>query len=217
MISVYEYLIKNSKYKPLASEYNGNDNGLQCNLVGDYSMTLVPDDGLWKNCTDIYTYINSTKFSKVMFLLFHNSNGVYDFKSLAHGYLPRKLRKDISGSLGYGMAGLELTNNDTVLNNGGVEFTIEEYINISNRLITKENIFDALFNSKLNDFIAMIECVWVYIYLCFEIEMSIFEILKSLKNPKVRIKAVQCKLKKEIDYKMLEVFKLAYDQSQSRR
>jgi len=210
MIDVYNYLIEHSEFQSIQDKFCELNNGIQMKLTGDYRLILVPENESWDKDDYIYTYIVSAKFSKVMFQLFNNKN-IYDINSIAHTYLPRKLRKDNAGCIGEGLANFEPNNNIGIFSNGGVDIPVEEFLEMAESMISKEKIFDVLFNSKFNDFFVVVECVWVYIYLCFEIGMSLFEILKSLEDPKVRIKAVQCKLKKEIDYKMLEVFKVAYD------
>ncbi|MFK8013446.1 MAG: hypothetical protein AB8B80_15515 [Marinicellaceae bacterium] len=211
MIETYKYLVNKTNFKTLQKPFDGIENGVQINLTDDFKITLVPDEESWNSCQDVHIYLTSLRFSKIMFHLFNDKKNNYDVDCLAHSYLPRKLRKDNSGCLAQGMAGLESENGTTFLFNGGIKYDIKEFVNLCNDMNNKNKIFEKLYYSKFNEFIVVIESVWVYIYLCLEIGMSLFEILNSFKNSDIQSKAIQCKLKKEIDYNILEVFENAYN------
>ena len=211
MIKTYNYLLENSKFHLISGKFNEMESGIEFELFSDYRMVLVPEDETWENKCGIYTYLVSKKFSEIMNELFNDEIG-YNYHSIAHKYLPRKLQKDSIGCLGFGLASLESTNNRRELYNGSTKFEVDEFIGLLNGMQSIETIFESLYNTKLHQFIVLVECVWVYIYLCFENNMSIVEVLNSLQDSEHRVKVIQCKLETEIDNKILKTYKNIYDQ-----
>lgn len=207
MKNFLEYLIKDIGFN------KNNDRSVEKKLFEGCNAVLTQDDEVENG---IYFYINSPKFSDVMFSIFSDSKGNYDYESKAHQYMARKLRKDRTGNLAMGL--LNYKSNDSLgeLSNGGISISVQEFSKLINNIDSVSKLYKSLYFSSLNNLVATIEGVWVYIYLCYEAGMQADDILLSLMKNEVSKDQMNCVLKKDIDLEMIHIFLRQLDQVKNR-
>ena len=198
MKKVIEYLIENSNFS-----ISKNQKTIRKKLFADYEVIIKQDK---KVDSEIYIYINSERFSRIMFSMFSDMKGNYNYDSLAHEYSPRVLRKDTSGNLAMGM--VALLENDSLgeFSNGGVNIAIQEFSEIVNNIDSAAKLYQKLYFSPLNNLVATLEGIWVYIYMSYEAGISVSDILLSLKNKEVTNNQLSSVLDKDIDEDILNEF-----------
>ncbi len=207
MIEAYTHLKESVGFAELDREFSGLSGAIQRKLFKDYCLTFVPDEGDWRISQNILVYLNSLRFTQVMHALFSDGSGEYNYAATAHMYLPRKFRKDRTGVLAFGMGIYSKTTEHGQLFNGGVEYTLPDIVALCEHMSSPENLFQRLYYSKLNDFIAITEGIWVYLYLCHEIGLSSAEAIKKMETDRP---CLHCAMKKDLDAEMLAAFDRVY-------
>ena len=186
--------------------------GLIKNLFDDYSLALVPGNQKWKNVDEMHFVIYSPRFAKVMSCLFNDTKGKYSHASFGNKYLARKLRKDLAGVLGQSFAGVEVINGDASFFNGGIDIAYKDLLSFITEATTPEKLYEYMYLSKLNNFMIYVEDMWVFLYLCFEKNLNVDDILILLNNEEVISKVTECRLERDFDEAIIIEFQKCYSQ-----
>ncbi len=200
MNNIFSYMTENNDFT-----FNKNGHVIEKHLFDDYIIVFKLDDEFNEG---IYIYLNSVRFSKIMDLMFNDHTNKYNYMSLAHQYLPRKLRKDKSGNLAMGLVGFSEEKPYGEINNGGESIKTDSLSEIIKSMNSKSMLLQHLYHSPFNSLVATIEGVWVYIYLSFEAGLTVKDILLSLSINEVTTEQMSCVLKQDIDREVLEEFEI---------
>ncbi|ALU44088.1 hypothetical protein [Pseudoalteromonas rubra] len=180
-------------------------NRLKKELIPGFTWEIVMLEESWNDLEEVGFYLWSPLFSKVMSNLFTEHN------ELANEYYDRTLVDDEEGCLGFSSVGWEegpdgkkqLYSAATYLEGSTFFETLQSQKN-------EEDIFNLLYKGIGVQFLAVVEGLWVYLYLLKRMGLCSTEILSEINGSE---KPLPVKTAKPVDLALLGVFEKSYEKA----
>ena len=202
MIALYQYFLDNGFKKT-------KKKAVYKYLTEDIYIEIAPERDNWKKSCDLYFYLISPHFARVMTALFKDKG------SPAWGYLPRKLREDTEGGLGMVFCRFErdaLQIENSLITPSNFNFSVRYFLELLNTLKTDREIYEQLYKGILRRTFPLIEGMWVYLYFANKLRFSIEKTLSEIEdNTFIYSSWKTWHLKKSMDRNVVELFKEYYE------
>ncbi len=188
-------------------ERSAEENILFKELYTGFVANFRPHEGTWDDLDELTFFITCGEFLSVMDRLFS------DEKSIAWDYLPRKQREDELGVIGMSMALVESTSTPApILNFGTADIDLQELLSILKNVEEPKKMFAELYGGRLGKCLHLVEGLWVYLYFCCKVGLTIPEILSNLEQDSMNKSLKKWRLKKKIDPELVENFSNVFDE-----
>ena len=142
-------------------------------LLNHYLLELEPERGGWANAGEIVFRLKSKKFNAFLIKIFEECNASVYCKQ-THIDLSKAL-------IGIGINLVKGKENLTLSTANGV-FQLEEVIVRLSVVQRTADLYNFLYHPSTNKIMALIEGIWVQIYLMLEMETSAEEIFEQLQH-----------------------------------
>lgn len=181
-----------------------SNDSLRKNLFKDYIVQIKPEDK-WSNSDELFIYLFSSRFARIMHYLFTHH------KNLCGEYMPRKLVKDNQdGCLSMVMMHYKNAFDKTLtFNSAGEALDLHSFSQMLDAASSPHELHLSFCNGLLGKFTAVIESVWVYLYLAKERGLSNTEIMKEFNED---CSNFYKKIKKPLDLELLDLYSHVYQE-----
>ena len=166
-------------------------------LANHYLIELEPERGGWAGAGEIVFRLKSKKFNIFMSKIYKECNA---------SHYCRQTHVDLTEALmGIGINLIEDRENLTLLTANGVLKVVDIISQLGSVQRTSE-LYNFLYHSSTNKIMALIEGVWVQIYLMFDMGISVEKIFEQLQNLPSDVAGPDV----DIDFDALKLFEQAY-------
>jgi hypothetical protein len=154
--------------------------------------------------SEIYVYIKAPRFGRFMERLFQEGNLPYEL------YMPRKLTNDKSGTLAMALVSVRCEREVIGLYSAAIHISFERLGALLMQMNSPSGMWSAFYRGELSRFLAIVEGVWVYLFLAYESGWEDPEITSTLAASEFDTVVKSWRMRRPVDTDLLSATRQSY-------